>query len=122
MRKTQLKQTAAGVVGFTVAIAVLMSIFRAFVGGADEANAQKGSTLFKEKGCVQCHYTDRTETKIGPGLKGLFDRAKLPVSGRSVSGENVRKQLKTPFKDMPSFEDRLTQAQMGYLIDYLKSL
>ena len=122
MRKTQLKQTTAGMVVFTVGIAVLMSIFRGYMIGADEGGEGQGAALFKEKGCVNCHYTDRIETKVGPGLEALFDREALPVSGRPATEENVRKQLKTPFKDMPSFEDRLTQAQRGYLIEYLKSL
>lgn len=122
MRKTQLKRTTAGVVVFIVGIAVLMSIFRALMSGADEPGIQQGAVLFKDKGCVQCHFTDRTETKVGPGLKGLFDREKLPVSERPVTEENIRKQLKAPFEAMPSFKDRLNEAQRGFLIDYLKSL
>jgi mono/diheme cytochrome c family protein len=123
MRKTQLKRVTAGVVGFTVAIAVLMAVFRAFTSGAGASTeVEQGAVLFAENGCGQCHYTDRTETKVGPGLKGLFNREELPASGRPVSEETVRRQLKTPFKNMPSFEDRLTEAQSGDLIAYLKTL
>jgi len=44
------------------------------------------------------------------------------VSGREVTGENIREQLESPFRDMPSFADRLTEEEVDALIDYLKSL
>lgn len=66
-----------------------------------EPKAHEGHELFQSKGCVQCHYTDSRKTKVGPGLKGLSPRDRLPVSGREVTKENVRRQLKTPYGDMP---------------------
>ncbi len=87
-----------------------------------EAIAQSGAALFESKGCIQCHYTDSRKTKVGPGLKGLFERKERPVSGQAVSEANGRKQIKTPYKDMPSFADRLAEGQLDRLIDYLKTL
>jgi cytochrome c len=84
--------------------------------------AEEGSKLFADKGCAACHFTDSRETKVGPGLKGLFKRDKLPKSGRKVTEENIRKQLKTPYKSMPSFAGRLTKKQTDQLIAYLKTL
>jgi cytochrome c2 len=84
--------------------------------------AHKGAELFESKGCVQCHFTGSTQTKSGPGLKGLFERQKLPVSGRGLTEANVRKQLKTPYNNMPSFADRLTHEERDRLIAYLKTL
>ncbi|MFW6115218.1 MAG: c-type cytochrome [Thermodesulfobacteriota bacterium] len=74
------------------------------------------------KGCSNCHHADSGETKIGPGLKGLFKRDKLPVSERKATEENVRKQLEVPYRNMPSFAGRLTEEQVDQLIDYLRTL
>jgi cytochrome c2 len=86
-----------------------------------EELAREGATVFNERGCVDCHYADRTEAKIGPGLKGLFKRDKLPTSGRAVTEDNVRKQLKTPFRGMPSFAD-LPEDKVKALLAFLTTL
>jgi mono/diheme cytochrome c family protein len=59
---------------------------------------------------------------MGPGLKGLFDRKTLPASGRPVTEENVRQQLRDPYKNMPSFAERLTPDERAQIISYLKTL
>ncbi len=82
--------------------------------------ARKGAKLFAES-CALCHYIDKTETKIGPGLKGLFKREKLPLSGRAVSEDNIRKVLKTPIEIMPPFEN-LEEGQVEAIIAFLKIL
>lgn len=79
-----------------------------------------GQALFNQK-CSFCHFTDSTDTKVGPGLKGLFQRKKMTGSGWPVIPENVAKQLMTPFEQMPTF-DNLTDNEIQNLIDYLKSL
>ena len=122
MRKTQLKRTGIGVVVFTAGVVLLMSVIRAAVFSAEAAGVEDGAALFENKGCAQCHYTDSTETKIGPGLEGLFARDRLPVSGRPVTSENIRRQLQNPYDAMPSFADRLTEDQTAHLVVYLKSL
>ena len=81
-----------------------------------------GQALFQSEGCGQCHYSDRTENKIGPGLKGLLDRETLSLSGWPATRENVRRQIVDPYDSMPSYEDRLDEAQMGRLLDYLATL
>ena len=45
------------------------------------ADAKKGEAAFEN--CSVCHNSDSTETKIGPGLKGVFKREKL-VNGKPV--------------------------------------
>jgi uncharacterized membrane protein len=82
--------------------------------------AKEGAAIFN-KNCIQCHYTDRTDAKVGPGLKGLYKMENLPVSKRPVNDENIRKQMVTPFKMMPPFPD-LTQEQMEALLTFLKGL
>ncbi len=122
MRKTRLKHASTMVAITLVSVAVLLALLRTFMIYPAHSLVDKGSELFVSKGCSQCHFVDSRKTGIGPGLKGLFNRDKLPVSGREVTDENVREQLKAPYKDMPSFADRLTEQQMDQLISYLKTL
>ena len=82
--------------------------------------ARKGAAIFDET-CSDCHHADETEDLIGPGLKGLFKRAKLPVSDRPVTAANVRRLLKTPFQLMPPFDD-LSEEEVDALVAFLKTL
>ena len=121
MRKTDLKRTTTGVVVAVACIVILLGAFRALVrapGGPDG----EGAALFQDAGCAQCHYTGSRETKIGPGLEGLFERESLPVSGRPVTVENVRRQLEDPYENMPSFADELDHEEMHLIVDHLKTL
>jgi mono/diheme cytochrome c family protein len=79
-----------------------------------------GEQLFKQN-CSACHFTDSTDTKVGPGLKGIFKQNKFPVSGRSVSDDSFRQILKTPVSKMPPF-GHLTDEQVNALLNYLKTL
>jgi len=86
----------------------------------DTESVVAGAKLF-DKSCSFCHFTDNTDTKVGPGLKGFFEREKMSFSGWPASDDGVRRQLKTPFKEMPPFES-LTDEEIKSLTDYLKSL
>lgn len=83
-------------------------------------SALAGMKLFDTK-CSFCHFADRSETKVGPGLKGLFQIEKLPNSEKPVTSENIEQQLKTPFKKMPSFKS-LKDDEIKSLTDYLQTL
>jgi cytochrome c2 len=130
MRKTTLHRTTLAVAAIFLVAAVVFGIVRNNTapqeahehdhGRADQA--EMGAALFQEKGCAQCHFTDSENTKIGPGLKGLFDRTKLPVSSQPVTEENVRDQLMDPYEDMPSFADRLSEKEIEQIISYLNTL
>ncbi len=130
MRKTILHQTTLTVAVILLGVAIILGIVRNNIathkshehdhGQAD--TAELGAALFQDKGCSQCHLTDSRNARIGPGLKGLFDRSKLPVSGRAVTEENVRNQLTEPYEDMPSFADRLNEKEIEDIISYLRTL
>ncbi len=74
----------------------------------DDSLSRQGAVVFSDS-CAACHYADKTESRIGPGLKGIFQQDKLPTSGWSTTEANVRKQLKTPYKNMPPFAYRRSQ-------------
>ncbi len=86
----------------------------------EEGLAKEGAAVFTEY-CVGCHYADQTDTKLGPGFKGLFGWDRLPVSGRPVTDENIRKQLKAPVGAMPAFGN-LSEEQVMGLLAFLKGL
>jgi len=122
MRKTTLRFATGAVIGTLVMSALFLAFVRSSLRHFPETAQSKGEALFHQMGCGGCHYTDSTETKVGPGLKGLFKRKTLPVSGRPVTEANVRRQLTTPFKHMPVFANILTDEQRTELIAYLKTL
>jgi len=80
-------------------------------------SAEKGEDLFRSK-CSSCHYADKEETLMGPGLKGLLKKEKLPHSGRPATVENLRSQLINPVSFMPSFKD-LPEQDIKDLLAYL---
>ena len=85
-----------------------------------DRGGESGKELFGAN-CAACHYTDRPDTKVGPGLKGLFKNPKLPRSGRPANDENVRSTIVNGQGKMPPFK-HLGDSKIDALIDYLKSL
>ncbi len=80
----------------------------------------KGKNLFDVK-CKFCHSAFSTETIVGPGLKGILEKSKLPVSRRPATVENIIRQFKKPFSRMPSFE-YLSDEEVEDLIAFLNTL
>lgn len=125
MRKRILHRTTMAVAGILVVVAVTFGILRNTVISHPDKPSQagtEGASLFRDKGCVQCHVTESAESGMAPGLKGLFGRKTLPASGRPVTEENVRQQLRDPYEKMPSFANRLTDDERDQIISYLKTL
>jgi mono/diheme cytochrome c family protein len=81
--------------------------------------ALSGRKLF-ETNCAACHYHDRRDKKVGPGLAGLFKSPKLP-SGKAATDENVREQIVNGGDKMPPFK-HLKDDELKAIIDYLKEL
>jgi mono/diheme cytochrome c family protein len=58
--------------------------------------ADEGAVIFNQS-CAMCHYSDQTEAKVGPGLKGLYKKDHMAKSGWKVTDDNIKRQLKTPY-------------------------
>jgi mono/diheme cytochrome c family protein/uncharacterized membrane protein len=86
----------------------------------DPANVEKGKQLF-ETNCMGCHTAAGTESVVGPGLKGILKRKTFPVGDWPAIPENIFKQLRCPYKDMPSFREKLTDEQVYDLIAFLNT-
>jgi hypothetical protein len=86
----------------------------------NEKAAPRGRDLFKAN-CALCHFHDRTDTKVGPGLKGVFQNPRLPGTDRPTSEKTVRDQIQKGGIEMPPFT-KLKEEEVSAIIDYLKSL
>ena len=84
-------------------------------------DAALGESTFATN-CANCHDAASTETRIGPGLAGLFERGELPSSGRPVTRENVRAQIVTPLGNMPSFQSYISDEGLTDLLAYIETL
>ena len=86
---------------------------------ADKGDAEKGKAVFQQ--CGVCHHADSEEKKIGPGLKGLFKKAKLS-DGKKLTEASIRAKLEDGGNGMPAYKDMLTAEEKDNLIAYLKKL
>jgi len=82
-------------------------------------DAAKGKEVFAQ--CAPCHNDTSVEKKAGPGLKGLFHRAKLS-SGKPVTEENVLARINAGGDGMPPYKDLLSEKERADLLAYLKTL
>lgn len=85
-----------------------------------QGRIDNGKILFQNK-CISCHFTEKEDKKIGPGLKNLLKNEKLPQSGRRATVENVKQQLIRPILKMPSFAN-LSEQEFADLFAYLETL
>jgi cytochrome c2 len=86
---------------------------------AQKGDAAKGKEVFDQ--CTVRHNSDSTEVKMGPGLKGLFKRAKLN-SGKPVNEANVLGQINEGGNGMPAYKDILSDEEKANVIAFLKTL
>ncbi len=86
---------------------------------AYQGDPKKGEAAFDN--CSVCHNSDSTETKIGPGLKGLFKREKL-VNGKPVNEANVKALITEGSGAMPPFADAISSEDKDNIIAFLKTL
>jgi mono/diheme cytochrome c family protein len=86
----------------------------------DPGSIGRGKNLF-DSNCNFCHHDNSTETIVGPGLKGILKKPRLPVSNRPATPDNVVRQLRHPFNRMPSF-DYLTDREISDILAYLNTL
>ena len=71
------------------------------------ADAPQGQVLLVEKRCVACH------GDTGP-IKGFIERGETPTA------ERVLNQLRTPFKNMPSFTpEQVSDAEAALIADFM---
>jgi cytochrome c2 len=103
-----------------LAIAATILLASAPMQAQKKGDAAKGKEVFDQ--CAMCHNADSTEKKMGPGLKGLFKKAKLDSNGKPVSDANVIQKINEGGNGMPPYKDSLSDDERANLIAYLKTL
>ena len=86
----------------------------------DAESIKRGKELYESK-CFLCHDPYSKKTITGPGHKGILKSPQLPVSRNPATPNNIARQLRKPYKQMPSF-DYLTVDEVGDIIAYLNAL
>jgi cytochrome c len=85
----------------------------------NKGDMDQGKKVFEQ--CAVCHNAETAETKVGPALKGLFQRKKLK-NGKSVSDENVLAVINSGGGGMPSFAGTLSDEEKDNLLAYLHAI
>ena len=83
--------------------------------------ATRGKAIFQEK-CALCHNAESTDKKIGPGMKGLYQRGTFTGDGSKVTDESVKKFIEAGKGMMPPFKDTLEPAKLDDVVAYVKTL
>ena len=78
-----------------------------------------GKEVFEQ--CSGCHNADSDEKKMGPGLKGLFSKAKMK-NGKKPTEESVKALINAGGGGMPAYEDMLSKDELSQVMAYLKTL
>ncbi|MBI1801503.1 MAG: cytochrome c [Chloroflexi bacterium] len=91
----------------------------------------RGKALFSTANCIACHNVT-SETKVGPGLAGIFQKDKLP-NGKPVNDDTIKEWVQkgsASYKSDPSQQPYMppyagvvnTDDKMADMIAYLKTL
>jgi cytochrome c len=90
-------------------------------GHAAAGSATRGKQVFEQK-CAICHFADKEEKKIGPGLKGISKRGTFTVNGNKVTTEALKTWIENGDSQMPGMKDTLDAAQIRDVVAYVKTL
>ena len=110
-------------------IALMLAVFSCCAGvsrpawanscDAEKTFGREDKTLFARH-CGVCHSLSGLWPRVGPPLKGLFERKQL-VTGKPVTDENVREViLKGGPQLMPAFQYMLTEDQVSEIVRDIK--
>ena len=103
-----------------------------WLGGAveGESMAEAGKRLFQQRACIACHVDDGTG--IGPSLVGIVGETVTFADGtsRTVDEEYLQESIRKPQEkivagypeSMPTYDTMLTDQEILYLVEYIKSL
>jgi len=93
--------------------------------------AEGGERLYQIKGCKQCHSVDGS-AMVGPTFQGLYGATRTFTDGSSLVAEEnyVRESILEPLAKivagyepvMPTFQGKISDAEITALIAYLKKL
>jgi cytochrome c2 len=88
---------------------------------AQKGDAKAGKEVF-ENNCSVCHNSDSTETKMGPGLKGISKRPKMSTTGKAPTDANILEKISEGGNSMPPYKDVLSDEEKANVVAFLKTL
>ena len=80
-----------------------------------------GRKLFDAE-CARCHEPYSTRGKKGPGLKGMFQRKYLSLSGLPANDDRVSDIIRLGRNEMPGYSQKLNAQDLQDLLVYLHTL
>jgi len=114
---------------FFLLIAAAMVLYSACDVERRKSDAELGLTAQQAAGrrvydrhCDQCHEPYSTSGKKGPGLKVIFKKQYLSVSGLPANDDRVTEIIRFGRSKMPAFSQTLDQQQIQDLLVYLHTL
>ncbi len=72
--------------------------------------------------CARCHEPYSTRGKKGPGLKGVFQKKYLSLSGLPANDERVSDIIRLGRNEMPGYSQTLNAQDIQDLLAYLHTL
>ena len=86
-------------------------------------NAQQaaGRRVYDQR-CDRCHEPYSSHGRNGPGLKGVFKKEYLPLSGLPANDDRVGEIVRFGRSKMPAFGQALDQQQIQDLLVYMHTL
>jgi len=72
--------------------------------------------------CDRCHNPYSSRGRQGPGLKGVFKKPYLPISGIPANDARVGEIIRTGRNKMEGFGNILTQQQIDDMLAYMHTL
>ena len=72
--------------------------------------------------CSRCHEPYSTRGKKGPGLKGIFQRKFLSLSGLPANDDRVSDIIRLGRNEMPGYSQKLSAQELQDLLAYLHTL
>ena len=72
--------------------------------------------------CDRCHAPYSSRGRQGPGMKGVFQKQYLPLSGMPANDDRVSDIVRMGRNKMPGYGHVLTQQQINDLLTYLHTL
>ena len=86
----------------------------------DKAAVERGQALYKRH-CAVCHFDSSAAKKVGPGMKGIYQRGKF-ADGKKVDDAGMQAWIENGGKNMPGFKTALNPDQLRDLLAYLRTL
>lgn len=115
---------------FALILFYLFASSKSFASGDTSESVEMGKKVFSDLGCVACH--GPSSGILGPDLSGIYGKQVALSDGTKIKADEdyLKESILNPSAKitsgyaplMPTFQGNVSQAQLGHLIDYLKSI